>query len=528
MKKQYINLKGCLLFATCLVAMEVGAQGFSPAALEQLKAQRLWMKTQNAAGMAFDDVQNYSDVKFNYNLQDGNFMRPQEGEKESIIGVSSEGFINLGNAYVWGAFSFEQENISDAGYNCSITDPFRGMPYYCIDENISDWRNQFYNLKFRAATPVLKNHWTLGIEGTYMSSLAAKQVDPRIDTRVLTLELKPGVTYKINDNHKLGFTFVYTAIKEDSKGEQKNIYKNQNFYQLYGLGTAIKDFSQYGIGSYNYYGDRFGGALQYNFTTEAWNVLLEGSYSVKAESVEKGYEYPNLLGSVKDKLTEITLNAIRKGDNYTHYITADYQNRNIDGYQYNLEYDDSGDSFLGWMEINRNIRSTYETTAASFNYAIAKNRDAEYSWKVELGVDYLKQDDEYLMPNSVKNYENVTFNLGLKKNFVLGNSMNRRLLLDIHAAYNNNIDGEYIFDKDKLFNEDKRECISVTGLEQGLLNYYTSDYYRIGGSLTYSQQVKEDANINMFAKLAFDRKNNKSDYKFDNRSYMTVSLGCNF
>ena len=66
MKKQYINLKGCLMFATCLVAMEVGAQGFSPAALEQLKAQRLWMKSQNAACMSFDDVQNYSDVKFNY------------------------------------------------------------------------------------------------------------------------------------------------------------------------------------------------------------------------------------------------------------------------------------------------------------------------------------------------------------------------------------------------------------------------------------------------------------------------------
>ena len=85
MKKQYINLKGCLLFATCLVAMEVGAQGFSPAALEQLKAQRLWFKSQNAAGTAFDDVQNYSDVKFNYNLQDGNFIRPQEAQKETTV-----------------------------------------------------------------------------------------------------------------------------------------------------------------------------------------------------------------------------------------------------------------------------------------------------------------------------------------------------------------------------------------------------------------------------------------------------------
>lgn len=525
MKKQYINLKGCLLFATCLVAMEVGAQGFSPAALEQLKAQRLWFKSQNAAGTAYDDVQNYSDVKFNYNLEDGNFIRPQEAQKNSTIGVSSEGFINLGNAYVWGSFSFKQENLTDNGYNLSITDPFRGMPYYCIDEHLSDWRNQFYNLKFRAATPLLKDHWTLGIEGTYIASLAAKQRDPRIDTRFYTLELMPGVTYKFNDNHKLGLSFRYTSIKEDSRGAQENNYEAQKYYSLFGLGTATMDISQYGSYTTNYYGDRFGGALQYNLSTDAWNVLLEGSYSVKAETAEKNYDEPEKIGSVKDKLMEISLGAVRQGESYNHYISANYQNRHIDGYQYIMKYDDSG-SFLGWMELHRNIRSTYETTAASFNYAISKNLDAEYSWKVELGVDYVKQDDEYLLPNALKNYENVTFNLGFKKNFVLGNSMNRRLLLDIHGAYNNNIGGEYV--RSEKFIEANGSYTVVTEMEQGLQNYYTSDYYRIGGSLTYSQQVKEDANINMFAKLAFDRKNNKSDFDFDGRSFLSVSLGCNF
>ena len=186
-----------------------------------------------------------------------------------------------------------------------------------------------------------------------------------------------------------------------------------------------------------------------------------------------------------------------------------------------MKYDDSG-SFLGWMELHRNIRSTYKTTAASFDYAITKNRGAEYSWKVELGVDYFKQDDEYLMPNSIKNYENLTFNLGFKKNFALGEKMNRRLLLDIHGAYNSNLDGEY------KFGGPNKDYISVTELEQGLQNYYTSDYFLFGGALTYSQQIKESAKINMFAKFAFDRKNNKSDFDFDGRSFLSVSLGCNF
>ncbi|EJW92572.1 hypothetical protein EVA_19321, partial [gut metagenome] len=139
--------------------------------------------------MPFDDIQNYSNVILGYDLQDGNYCCPQEGQKEAIVGVSSEGFINLKNAYVWGAFNFAQKNLTNAGYNASIADPFRGMPYYVADQHLSKWRNQYYDLKFRAATPLLGNHWALGLEGNYVATLAAKQRDPRVDTRFYTLGL---------------------------------------------------------------------------------------------------------------------------------------------------------------------------------------------------------------------------------------------------------------------------------------------------------------------------------------------------
>ena len=60
MKKQYMNyMKSCLLvMIACLVSMVGAAQGFSPAAMEQLKTRRLWSHSQNAAGMPFDDIQN--------------------------------------------------------------------------------------------------------------------------------------------------------------------------------------------------------------------------------------------------------------------------------------------------------------------------------------------------------------------------------------------------------------------------------------------------------------------------------------
>ena len=84
--KYFRHIGICLLTSACL---QVQAQGFSPAALEQLKMQRFWLHSQNAAGMVFDDATRFSNLSANYHLQEGNFHRPQEGEKESTIGVSS-------------------------------------------------------------------------------------------------------------------------------------------------------------------------------------------------------------------------------------------------------------------------------------------------------------------------------------------------------------------------------------------------------------------------------------------------------
>lgn len=505
---------GLFLAAT----LQANAQGFSPAAMEQLKMQRLWLNSQNASGMVFDDATAFSNVHANYNLQNGNFHRPQEGKKESTIGVSSEGFMNLKNALVWGSFSFQQMNLTDAGYNASITNPFRGMPYYIIDEHQSNWRNQYYDLRFRASTPLMNNRWALGVEGIYQASLAAKQRDPRVDTRFYTLKIVPGISYQMNDAHRIGLSLRYESIKEDSRMENENSDVDQKYYILYGLGTAVQ-----GIGSgrvTNYYGDRIGGALQYNFQSPTWNVLLEGSYDIRSEIVEQSFTSPKKDAGVKEKTLRFSGTAYQQGENYSHYLKASYTNRQMDGIQYISKYDNT-ESLDGWEVLYKSIRSTYDTQIASLDYALMRNRGNEYNWKLEAGIAYGKQNDEYILPNSWKNSENIFVNLGGKKNFVVGSKMNNRLLLDIHVAYKKNLSGEY------RYGGSHADYLSVTGLETADANYLNSDWNRIGASLTYSQLVKADSKTNFFVKAAFDRVGTK-DFNFDNRNYFSFSAGCNF
>ena len=505
---------GLFLAAT----LQANAQGFSLAAMEQLKMQRLWLNSQNASGMVFDDATAFSNVHANYNLQNGNFHRPQEGKKESTIGVSSEGFMNLKNALVWGSFSFQQKNLTDAGYNASITDPFRGMPYYIIDEHQSNWRNQYYDLRFRASTPLMNNRWALGVEGIYQASLAAKQRDPRVDTRFYTLKIVPGISYQMNDAHRIGLSLRYESIKEDSRMENENSDVDQKYYILYGLGTAVQ-----GIGSgrvTNYYGDRIGGALQYNFQSPTWNVLLEGSYDIRSEIVEQSFTSPKKDAGVKEKTLRFSGTAYQQGENYSHYLKASYTNRQMDGIQYISKYDNT-ESLDGWEVLYKSIRSTYDTQIASLDYALMRNRGNEYNWKLEAGIAYGKQNDEYILPNSWKNSENIFVNLGGKKNFVVGSKMNNRLLLDIHVAYKKNLSGEY------RYGGSHADYLSVTGLETADANYLNSDWNRIGASLTYSQLVKADSKTNFFVKATFDRVGTK-DFNFDNRNYFSFSAGCNF
>ena len=505
----------------CLLAsatLQGNAQGFTPASIEQHRMQRLWLNSQNAAGMVFDDATSFSNVQMSYLLQDGNFHRPQEGEKESTLGVSSEGFMNLKNALAWGSFSFQQKNLTDAGYNASITDPFRGMPYYIIDEHQSDWRNQYYDLRFRVSTPLMNNRWALGLEGVYQASLAAKQRDPRVDTRFYTLKVVPGISYQMDEAHRIGLSLRYESIKEDSRMENENSDVDQKYYILYGLGTAIQ-----GIGSgrtTNYHGDRIGGALQYHFTSPAWKVMLEGSYDVRAEIAEQSFTSPKKDAGVKDKTFQLSGTAYQQGKHHSYYLKASYTNRHIDGIQYISKYDNT-ESLDGWEVLYKSIRSTYDTQKASLHYAWMRNRGNEYAWKLYADAEYTKQDDEYLLPNSVKNSENAFVRLGGKKNFIVGKKTGNRLLIDAYAGYNKNLSGAYSYEGSHP------EYISVTGLETADAHFLHSDWYRIGGSLTYSQAIKKGTDTQFFVKAAYEYVGT-SDYEYDKRNYFSMNIGCNF
>lgn len=520
MKRQHILYKGVVTVLLLLgAAPTMAQQDNSPAAMEKLKEHNLWFNTMNAAGTVYDNTRNFSNIIVNYDIEDGDFRRPQQGKKDKNLSVSSEGFMDLNKVYVWGKFSFKHENVTDAGYNASITDPFRGMPYYIVDEYLdSKWRNQFYDLQARVSSPVINNWLTLGLAGNYKASLAAKQRDPSVDTRFYTLRLVPSATFAFNEHHRAGVQIDYTSIKEDSRMDNVYYYLYQYYWATYGLGSSTQDYGSSGP-STNYIGDRIGAAVQYQYEAGPWNILLEGAYAKRVERAEQSYTTPRKMFEAKDQTIDVSGTILHEGEDFTHSLKAAWGYRHIDGIQF-MNQRDNTESQQGWIDLHHDIRSTYVTRTASLKYGIMRNRDSEYNWRVDASVAYMGLKDKYILPPSAKDSKNLFIDLEAKKNFRVGDKLNNRLLVAVKGGLRNAMEGCYCYGG----THEEYPTITMEAADEA---YLTSDAWHVGGSLTYSQQIKEDKKMHVFLKAAVDYHKSKAD-AFDKRTFASCTLGFNF
>ncbi|HCV16166.1 MAG TPA: hypothetical protein DF637_07525, partial [Rikenellaceae bacterium] len=156
-KVKYIYWAGVLMLTLFAVqpASAQKADKNSPASLELLKAKSLWFNTTNGAGLTLDEMYNFSSVDFTYQLKSGDFKKLQDGDRERLLGVSTEGGQKLGTGYAWGKFSFNNEMQRNTQFNTTMLDPGRGMPFYPVDPNISDWKKQDYRLEMKVASQPL-------------------------------------------------------------------------------------------------------------------------------------------------------------------------------------------------------------------------------------------------------------------------------------------------------------------------------------------------------------------------------------
>lgn len=95
-KRNIQYIKGLLLAVVALqLAPFIKAQEksnlISPLTIELSKARSTWLESDNGAGIGLDSLGKFGLIDLAYNTTNGSFKRVQQGEKEKLLDVFTEG-----------------------------------------------------------------------------------------------------------------------------------------------------------------------------------------------------------------------------------------------------------------------------------------------------------------------------------------------------------------------------------------------------------------------------------------------------
>ncbi len=484
-----------LLLSQNIMAQDENSRLVNPASVELLKAKSLWFNTENSAGLTLDKMYDFNNLLFDVNLKEGDFKRKPEGSDERNLGVSTEGGLNLGGGYVWGKFSYNNEKQEGTLYNTTMLDPVRGIPYYPVDKNLSDWVKQDYNLSMKVASKPLWERYIVGIGAQYQTRTGAKQVDPRSETNFYILNVKPALVATFN-NHSVGLNFMYERTNQESSTTNSNSQANQDVYVLKGLGyfySAVVGGLQ-SLGKFVYDGNKIGGAFQYGYTGESLQLLLDGKYTYGVEDATSTPTKPKKEGSVKFNNYEADLQLLIPGKNLNK-VELSWADHNTSGIEY-VQVLDKTFEVQRWITTYKSIRSTYDLQEMALKYDFFRGSDLDYKWRTGLIAKYRNSDDVYIFPASEMKIEEMMVGINAKGNLNLGNQ--NRILGGLSFNYHKNLDGLYVY------GGPDPESVIITDFMNSDFNYLKSGYTKTGAEICYFTRIGKNGRTGMFVNGALD------------------------
>lgn len=520
------TLTALVLAAT--VTSAVAQQASSLQSIERKKMESLWFSnSNNAAGVQLDQMGRYSQLGINYNSTEGDFKRTQLGENNNGYGFSTDGggvMDNLKGMFLWGYFDYSREKVRDAAFNASLIDPLRGTPFYIADQNLSNWIHQSYKLGMKGATPVMGDHWIVGLGLDYENAQGAKQMDPRPNVQMSKFVVTPSVVFKAG-KHAVGANFEYYSRREDGTASNSISLTSQPVWEVVAPGFfkagEIGSGTLSGLRDYN--ANSLGGGLQYSFSGDALTLLVEANYAFTVEDVNNNYTQPKIIGTTKENVWDASANLKwAMNDDNSLFAKLQYFNRSIDGIEY-VQVWDSSHEVSQWIVMSKSVRSNFSTEQINLDldYMNIGGSNA-YSWLAGADVNYEKLEDVYYLPLSEQTVENLSFKLSLKKNFTFGENM---ILVGVNGGLKSNLDGSHTYTG---INADSK---IYTDMVLRDFNYLINDAYTLGGELSYTRQGVVGENSSLFVKATLDHSKATScpaAYPFGSRTWLMVKAGLTF
>ncbi len=487
--------------------------------IEMNLERSLWWGSNNAAGMSVMPLSKYSIVGLDYKIEKGDFKLTQDGEKESVVGFNTNGATSVGKTQLWGTFDYKNIVENDASFITNLYDPHRDMPYYVADAVMSKFKKQAYDLGVKAAFPQLWGFVTPGIDLQYTTQTGAKQRDPRSVTYYLTVKANPSFLFELSGKSNLGVTVNYEYLYERSTFNRSDTEVDCPVFIMRGLGNYTSDFvsGSVGVGTFFYKGNRIGGGLQYGFNNDnGFSALVDAAYTYKVEDAFQTPTKKETMGSTRQDLWKVSAQLLNENAENMQKLAISFLDRKTDGIEYIQELDSSFE-VAEWITLAKYVRSKYSFRNVALKYDFFAKDGASYSWRAGIEGDYSLKSDEYLLPASSLEAENMLWNVYAKKNFVWGED--NSLLAGLNVGYNQNLKGEYNYTGAYETSE------TVTNMYKNDIMYMSSDYWKFGAEASFSTVVSAATSLVVKGQLEYY---SPKDSSFSKRVYAGVSVGITF
>lgn len=535
MIKNIFKAIGCLSLVITALNPVLAQENQTPASVAKLKMQNIWMNnTNNAAAGIVDASPVYSVSSIGYGMAKGDFKMVQDGDDNNQFKLQTEGggvYEKLGNMFMWGDLSYTRDVIKGARFNCLAFDPFRDVQFLLADTNSSKWVRQSYNLSMKIATPQLFNFLTLGVSGKYMTGLSSKQNDPRPNMYVSKFDIGASALMTFGKHH-IGMEFNHYNRREDGTAYQINNRVTARGWDYVAPGFFREaEFGYYGslIAGRYFHAHAMGGALQYGFKNDHWNILLSADYMQKVEDItnENLDSSPGtgrkMLGTVKeDKWTGRFVTNYTFNNGNILALNASYEDKSVDGIEYFQEFDNTYE-VQAWIIKAKFIRSNISKVNTQVKLDYIVNDGNAYKWW--FGVNYANRTNDwcYYLPEASQDVANNIFGAFASRHIKFND--NNSLTININGGYSSNSEGLI---NDKGIAPAQLSNVGWTMFTLKDFNYLTTNYVKFGGELSYSYSgFKKNDSLSLFFTVALDHYSPDSD-EFDKRTISNFKIGLAF
>ena len=487
MSKIYISC----LFAVATMGLAKGQSSFE---IEQFKLQEVAHESGNAALLNTLNFQNIGESSLYFQHSKGDFKHPLLAKESNHYGFSSERYQTLNKWKVYGRFGVDMGKELNVPHTTQLN-PLRINPYIIVDSLSGDWNKQSYAIETKIASPVYNDRVGVGLGLKYGVATGARQRDPRPQNTNNELELTPSVIYQLNAKNTLGLTGQYRYFVEDFNVSNINTTTVHNMYKLIGVGEYVGSspiFISTGGITRKYIGNKFGGSLQYAYTTDNFKVLAEGYTHVNNEEATDGSANPQNAGKHHYIQYGVNLATVYGHDALLHRLSLAWDQKDIDNTE-SHQYQDA--TTRQYVTLFSEVFNTNLVTTATLNYQLGKSKDAMPNWTTGIGVTYDGWDNRYSANQSQQTIDRLTVAANFKKYFNFSNLSGLSILVE--PGYSNAFSSKFAYDE---------KAYSTNFVAKNILYptnaFLDMDYWSIHSAIQYNFKKSANSSTQLYVKIS--------------------------